>query len=265
VAKTNLLDQLFELSVDVIFSLSVPDGVILSLSPAFSNVTGWAIDDWVGKPFIDLIHPEDQQDAITSFTERLNGGGPGPASWRVKTAKGEYLMAEFTSSLVYDGGKLTSIVGIARDISERQRVEDELASRSRQVMHILESISDGFYLLDNEWRYVMINKTAEKVAGKSKSSLIGKIFWEVRSKSTVDHLSKQFHAAKDTEKEVVFEEYDNDLQRWYEIRAYPHFNGLAVYFTDISLRKRAEDQLKKHSEGIEKILADILGIQEKWR
>ncbi len=238
---------------------------MLSLSPAFTELTGWPIEDWVGKPFIDIIHPEDRQHAMQSFAERLNGGGPGPASWRVRHIGGKYIVAEFTSSLVLDGGKITSIVGIARDISERQKVENELERRSRQVMHILESISDGFYLLDNEWRYVMLNDTAEKLVGKSKSSLIGKVFWDVRSPKTVERLSKKFHEAKETGQVVVFEEDDQENRRWFEIRAYPHFDGLAVYFTDISVRKRAEDQLKKHSEGIEKILADILGIQEKWR
>ncbi len=263
-ASDKLLQQLFLQSVDVIFSLSVPEGLVLSLSPAFKELTGWSEDKWIGRPFLDIIHPEDRQHAIKSFAERLSGGGPGPYIWRVNTKDGRSLIAEFTSVLVRTKGEVTSIIGIARDISERHKVKNELERRSRQVMHILESISDGFYLLDNEWRYVMLNKTAEELVGKPGAELIDKNFWDVRSPKLVSSLQAKFHAAKDTGKVMVFEEHDMEKDLWYEIRAYPHEDGLAVYFTDISVRKRAEQQLKKHNEGVEKILADILGIQNKW-
>lgn len=264
-AMDELLQQLYDLSVDVIFSLSVPEGLILSLSPAFTELTGWPVEEWIGQPFIDLIYPDDRESALQSYAERVDGGGPGPFSWRVNTSTGSALMAEFTSSLIFTGSKLTSIVGIARDITERRRVEDELERRSRQIIHILNSISDGFYMLDNDWRYVMINKTAMDLVGKPASKIIGKVFWEVRSPKTVEALRAKFMIAKESGKVEDLEVYDTEHKCWFEVRAYPHEEGLAVYFTDVSVHKRAEEQLKKHSEGVEKILADILGIQEKWR
>ncbi len=259
-----LLHQLFELSIDVMYSVSIPDGLILALSPAFTGLTGWPAEDWIGRAFMDLIHPDDRKLAMEAFKMRANGKEPGPTSLKILTRNKGDLIAEFTSALVKIEGRPTSIIGIARNVTERKMIEDELGRRSRQVLHILESITDGVYLLDNEWRYVMLNDTAEELTGKSSSELIGKVFWEVRSPETVKALSQKFREAKETSKVVVFEEADLSARKWYEIRAYPHVDGLAVYFTDISLRKRTEEQLKKHSEGVEKILGDILGIQEKW-
>lgn len=260
----NFLQQLYEASPDIIYSVAVADGSITSISPAFTDLTGWQVKDWIGRPFSDLIHPDDASRAFESFQRRIQGQSKQDSlTIRIITSTGERIV-EASSSILSNNGRPTELVGIARDITDRQNVEDELERRSRQVLHILESITDGFYLLDNDWRYVMLNQTAEDVAQTPRSKLLGQVFWDVRSPKTVAALRVQFEHAKATGKVVVFEESDEDRQTWYEIRAYPHDDGLAVYFTDISIRKRAEEELKKHNQGVEKILADILGIQEKW-
>src|SRR6266581_4543066 len=43
---------------DIIFALS-PEGTIASLNPAFETITGWRREEWVGRPFERLVHPED--------------------------------------------------------------------------------------------------------------------------------------------------------------------------------------------------------------
>ncbi|MEK7248654.1 MAG: PAS domain S-box protein, partial [Chloroflexota bacterium] len=48
---------------DVIYTLS-PEGILLSLNPAFETVTGWPHSDWIGKPFAPIIHPDDLATAI---------------------------------------------------------------------------------------------------------------------------------------------------------------------------------------------------------
>ncbi len=70
---------LFERAPDVIFSLA-PMGAIASLNHAFETITGWPSAQWLGRPFQDLIHPDDQTRAGELFQLVLGGGACRPSS-----------------------------------------------------------------------------------------------------------------------------------------------------------------------------------------
>src|ERR1019366_6127085 len=50
---------LFERAPDAIFALA-PTGAITSLNHAFETITGWPPAQWLGRPFQEIIHPDDQ-------------------------------------------------------------------------------------------------------------------------------------------------------------------------------------------------------------
>lgn len=45
----------------IIFSLSFLEGkkIITSISPVFTSITGWSINEWIGRPIMEMFHPED--------------------------------------------------------------------------------------------------------------------------------------------------------------------------------------------------------------
>ena len=47
---------------DIVFALG-PDGTVTSLNAAFERVTGWPADEWIGKPFEQLVHTDDLRPA----------------------------------------------------------------------------------------------------------------------------------------------------------------------------------------------------------
>ena len=71
---------------DVIFALS-PDGVIASLNPAFETITGLPRDQWLGKPFDQLVHPEDLPLALELFGRVVRGEERPTAQFRIHTTR----------------------------------------------------------------------------------------------------------------------------------------------------------------------------------
>ncbi len=69
--------HLVDRAPDVIYGLG-GDGTISSLSTAFEKITGWSCDEWVGKPFAGLVHPDDLPAALASFQSVLRGEQPPP-------------------------------------------------------------------------------------------------------------------------------------------------------------------------------------------
>jgi PAS domain S-box-containing protein len=121
----------------------------------------------------------------------------------------------------------------ARVRTERQRAAD-----------ILESITDGFFALDREWRYVYVNRRAEQLVGRSRADLLGRVVWEAFPPLVGSTWDREYRRAMQDQVPVVFEELYAPLGTWFETHAYPSRDGLTIYLSDISERKTAEEALK---------------------
>jgi PAS domain S-box-containing protein len=137
---------------EVIFSLSVKDGSLTSLSRAFETLTGSASDDWLGRPFTDLSHPEDVQRAVGHMHNVLVGETPPAFEMRMLAhddSQGKsYRSVEVLLAPEMEDNRMTRVLGIAHDITGRKRVEKDLRaamaaaqSASRAKSQFLASMS----------------------------------------------------------------------------------------------------------------------------
>ena len=111
---------------DVIYAAS-PDGLVTALNDAFEKVTGWTREDWIGKPFIGLIHPEDSAKAVNLFEAvLLDTPRPEISQLRVRTKDGKSVIGEFHTSTQRKDGKVVGMFGIVRDVTERLSLEAQL-------------------------------------------------------------------------------------------------------------------------------------------
>ncbi|MEG4518280.1 MULTISPECIES: PAS domain-containing protein [unclassified Microcoleus] len=132
-------------------------------------------------------------------------------------------------------------------ITERKNAEIALTEASQQVSNIIESITDAFIAIDSQWRYTYVNATAEKLLSRSRADLLGRSIWELfpaegESNSMV---YQEFHRVVNEQVSVKFEEFSPSLQMYIEVSAYPAAEGLTAYWSDISDRKRTEEELRQ--------------------
>lgn len=109
----------------------------------------------------------------------------------------------------------------------------------RPLVEAIENMSESFEIIDFNWKYRYINKNAEKLLGHKKSYLIGKNIFKV-----FPHMKKTFYPkakkAIVTKKPIKYDYYSARRNKWFEARIYPLSDAISFYFTDISMRKRAE-------------------------
>jgi PAS domain S-box-containing protein len=125
---------------DIIFALS-PEGTIASLNPAFETITGWRREEWVGQPFERLVHPEDLPLALELLGRVVRGELRPASQFRVRTAKGDYRVGEFSATPQLREGRLVGILGIGRDVTERVQLEQQL--RQAQKMEAVGRLAGG--------------------------------------------------------------------------------------------------------------------------
>lgn len=126
------------------------------------------------------------------------------------------------------------------DVTERRRAQDELKAALARSEGILESISDGFYAVDAEWRFIYVNSVAERWWGRPRETLLGRNIWEVFPQAH-DGESYRLHDRAAKTRELVSGEFFSPiLGRWIDVSIVPTETGLSVYFRDIEARKQAD-------------------------
>ena len=122
------------------------------------------------------------------------------------------------------------------------------ASRSSEPTYearleaVLESVSDAFYALDGDWRYVVFNRAAEEYFGVDRAAMLGRTLWEVFPQGLGTPFEAFCRAAMDEGKPTTFETSSAMRpDRVVELRIVPmRGGGVAITLTDITERKSAD-------------------------
>lgn len=117
--------HIVERSNEIIFTVST-EGKFLFLSPAFEKVVGIPPGEWLGKPFSNFVHPDDLPLVQERFVHALKGEELSLIEVRCLGKSGKHdLSIEYSSVPLMAEGKVTAILGVARDITERHKIEED--------------------------------------------------------------------------------------------------------------------------------------------
>jgi signal transduction histidine kinase len=127
---------------------------------------------------------------------------------------------------------------------ERQlRLEAEQAQA--RIAEVLESITDAFISLDRDWRYTYVNHVAATMGRRKAAELLGKVMWDEFPELLGSQLETELHRIVREQKATQFEFYYSEFELWTEWHAYPTPEGVSAFFSDITLKKRLDDQIKQ--------------------
>ena len=238
-----------ENSTDMI-SKHTMDGVYTYASPACRALLGYEPEDLVGRTAYDFFHPDDLAAIKETHSAVRELPDTRTVSYRIRRKDGSYTWFETTSRAVPedDTGEAREIIAVSRDVSWRKRVEDELQRSNERVTDILESVSDAFFALDHRQRFTFVSRRAERFLGQKQDELIGTKVLDVFPEAAESQFYEESRKAVETRKPARFEALYPPLGAWFEVRVYPSKDGLAIYFQDITHRKRAEEELREAEE-----------------
>jgi signal transduction histidine kinase/cell division protein FtsB len=135
---------------------------------------------------------------------------------------------------------------IAFYIEDLKLVNLELESSRFKINKILEGISDGFYLLDCNWKFELINNKTKKIINAEDTELIGKNIWMVYPQLINSLTYYKMMEAVETNESVRWEaEGFTASGQFFRYRAYPLKEGLAVFFRDITELRRQKQEINR--------------------
>jgi PAS domain S-box-containing protein len=110
--------------------------------------------------------------------------------------------------------------------------------------NILESITGGFFALDNDYRITYWNKAAETGTRLAAGEVMGKNVFDIFPNARGAMLGEKYRLAMETKTFQSFETAykDERFDAWYDIRIYPSPTGLSVFFQDVTEKKTEQQQ-----------------------
>lgn len=205
------------------------------------------------------IRPAEEKEAFKvankNLTERYGDFG----RWRHIKKNGEIFHVQiFGHTTVFDGK--AAVIILALDVEKEVSAEKTLIRKNREIQNILESITDGFYIVDNNWTITYFNKEAERILGEPRSEVVGKNIWSHFPQVVEGKIFEYYNRAMQEKISLHFEEYYPPRDIWTHIRVYPRSEGLAVYFIDITEQKKIEARLLNEEQNLRAIINNTKDI-----
>lgn len=258
--------------------------VICDMKNAFENMNattlhtlGYTHDEMQGKSFIDFAHPDDILYIIRTIEKsKASGNESINFSRRFLQKNGGYIWINWKAT---PDPVTQKIFAIGRDITEQKILETKLKQfnqelekkveeksqliieKESQYRFLLENMREGIQVLGHDWKYLFVNNS---VVGHSRygneKELLGYTIME--KYPGVEHTAL-FQVMKDcmeNRTEALIEnkfEYPDGTVAWFELSIQPVPEGIFILSSDITSRKKAEDQVKNSTEELKKSNAEL--------
>lgn len=137
------------------------------------------------------------------------------------------------------GERMSSAI---RTAGVAKRETDGALARERAILN---SISDAFGSLDENWQFLHANERFATLTSQALDQLAGKKVWEVWPELAEAPVREELERALREQIPARVEVFMPRAQRWYETSAYPLAGGLSLFSRDITDRKHSQEILRE--------------------
>lgn len=216
-----------------------------------------------------IVHPDDRRDAEARFAEALRTRTPFASDHRIVWKNGDSRwIAVFGRGRYAADGKAIGFMGIVLDITERKAMEGRLKEaldQAQRLEHALDHVSAFIYLKDRNLRFVYGNRSLLDFLGATEAEFFGSDgsnFFSAGTMARLQAMDRQVLAGQAVSQEVEVILHDGRrIIGWdikaplYEEGAVPAVWGLCGVSTDVTERRRAEEELLTYKERLEELVA----------
>jgi PAS domain S-box-containing protein len=217
------------------------DGCCHDANPAACHILGYSRDELLQLRGADLVSSDANWMVEANATPHAGGNWCGEIVLRRKDGRLLPLAARSVLIPSPDGSRYAWFL---RDVTERKAVEADPAEPHLGTQEVLERITDGFYALDREWRFIYVNQTAESIIGRTRGELLGQNHWQEFGPEITAQFFDSYQRAMAEGVTVEVDLHYAPANRWFEGRVYPSAEGVSVFFRDVTERKRTQQALQ---------------------
>jgi PAS domain S-box-containing protein len=244
--------DLFENANDLIYTHDL-SGNFTSLNKTGEKITGYTRDEALEMNIAQVVVPEQLEKARQMIARKQSEDVPTVYEIDINSKDGRRVPLELSTRLIYQDNHPVGVQGIARDVTERRRVEEELQASESELRALFAAMPDVILVLDAEGRYRKVAPTNPRLLYKPSTDLIGKTLHEVFPLSQADIFFNHIQRALETRQPVSID-YSltiDGAEVWFEGSVSPMPGDSVIWVArDITERKRAEEALEQQVERV---------------
>jgi two-component system, sporulation sensor kinase E len=256
--------KIFEKANDSLIYLD-KSGRIIDVNERAVQVFGGSKEELLEKHFIKagIFSFRDIPRLLSNFA-RILRGKEGYTSLRITNKKGQEIYLECSSSISKINDKLVGILIIARDVTERKKMEEELRESKEKMRNIIESSPDAITVADLNGNIVDCNKATLDLFGHiSRKEIIGKNGFKFVAEKDLERLKEnirktlEYGSTKNIEYTIVAKdghEFPIEISASTIRDASGHPKYFVAIFKDITERKRMQQKLEEYSQQLEALV-----------
>ncbi len=238
------LRSIFDLSLDLVCIADINEGTFVKVNPAFERVLGYGLEDLEGRSFFDFVHPDDVARTRAVLEERLRQGQMVVNfENRYRCKDGSFRWLNWTSHPKPERG---TSYAVARDVTESRKTREQIESLARfpseNPWPVLRITCTGMILYANPASTPLLDELDTGPGRRAPQPWCERVE-RVCASQTVERFEVEFR-----EGTLAF-----------QIVPVPDANHVNVYGTDVTLHKRAEEQLRRERDRSQMYL-DVAGV-----
>src|SRR5262245_41093745 len=170
-------DRFFSSSLDMLCVVGF-DGRFKRLNPAWERHLGFTLDEILGRPFVEFLHPDDRAPS-TAEAARIAGGAETVSfenRYRCKDGSYRWMLWNAVPAL-----EEKAIYAAARDVTDRKRAEEELRRYARDLEEARRAKEVDAERLAQLVRALEIAKGRAEDAARAKSDFLANMSHEIRT------------------------------------------------------------------------------------
>ncbi len=231
--------------------------ILLDINPAgLRMLEADSIDEVRGKAATNLVAPE-YREAFEDLTERVFRGETGMLQFEIIGLKGRRRWLETHATPLRDTeGRISQILGVTRDITERKTGEEALKTAEEKYRSIFENAVEGIFQSTREGSYISVNPAMSRMLGYRSPEELVEVVKDIGIQVFVNPLRRvEFVKLLEESGEIRDFEYEarkkDGSKIWVSSNAkvvhpsdgqFRHYEGTLV---DITNRKQSEEMLKE--------------------
>jgi PAS domain S-box-containing protein len=224
-----------------------------------------------GHKVLDIIK-EPYRNGFAKLTKNVFKGISGKMEFEITGLKGSSRWLETNAVPLKNAeGKIISLLGVTRDITERKNAEQEKQLLTLRNQQTLDTMLDGFILADDKGNILDVNPAYCKMTGYSHEELLSKNINNIEA--SLNKAEVKSRIAEMIEKKSVKFETKHcrkdkaliDLEVSISIMDIAEKPLVAAFVRDITIRKKVQEQLNKNNEELRRLTDHLLTIREEER
>jgi PAS domain S-box-containing protein len=259
------LSRAVEQSANLVL-ISDPLGTIEYVNPKFTQVTGYAVSEVLGKNPRILKSGRTPPEEYKHLWDTITAGHVWRGEFLNKKKNGELYWASASISPVRNQrGEITHFVAVEEDITELKQAGQLLRESEERLQAILDNSTAVIYVKAIDHRYILVNKRYETLFHVTRDQIKGKTDADLFPPEMVEKFWANDRMVIEAQQPLEFEEvapHDDGLHTYISIK-FPLFDASGEPYavcgisTDITERKRTEDKLHYEQYLLESLMDNV--------